>query len=332
MPIPPGDVLDAVGGMHSPIVVSHVVPDADALGSMLATALALSANGCTPRISLPAGSVSQRLGFLVESAKTVVATPDDFSSADGFIVLDTAKKPRCNVGPELRQTDWSNGRPVVNIDHHATNTSFGDVNWIVGEAGSTCELVYTWMKATGVKVDAVTATLLLSGIHTDTLGFSLPSTSVWSIAAAAELMQLGADVGDLGERLYRSQTRSEFDLLRVFYTNTRVNSGGRLAYSFASYDEIHNAGCAAADIDDQINVPRSLEGAELAMLFTEGHKGKIRINFRGAGAVTVVDLAGQFGGGGHTQAAGAIVDGDLQTVIKTVVEQASKHLAQFETT
>lgn len=329
MPIPPGDVLDAVGGMRSPIVVSHVVPDADALGSMLATALALTSKGCTPSISLPPGSVSQRLGFLVESAKTTVATADDFRTADGFIVLDTAKKPRCNVGPVLKQTEWSNGRPVVNIDHHAANTQFGDVNWIDGDAGSTCELVYAWIKATGVKVEPAMATLLLSGIHTDTLGFSLPSTSAWSLVAAAELMQLGADVGDLGERLYRSQTKSEFDLLRIIYANTRVEDGGRMAYSFASYDEIHGAGCSPADIDDQINVPRSLEGAELAMLFTEGHKGKIRINFRGSGAVTVVDLAGQFGGGGHTQAAGAIVDGDLQTVIKTVVERASKHLAQF---
>lgn len=331
MPIPPGDVLAAMVGMRSPVVISHIVPDADALGSMLATALAMSSKDCTPRISLPPDSVSQRLGFLVELAEAVVAAPGDFSSADGFIALDTAKKPRCNVGAELRQTDWSNGRPVVNIDHHATNTQFGDANWVVGEAGSTCELVYAWMKAAGVTVTPAMATLLLSGIHTDTIGFSLPSTSVWSIAAAAELMQLGANVGDLGERLYRSQTRSEFDLLRVFYANTRVNSGGRMAYSFASYDEIHDAGCSAADIDDQINVPRSLEGAELAMLFTEGRKGKVRINFRGAGDVTVVELAGQFGGGGHVQSAGAIVDGDLQTVVKTVVERASIHLAQFQT-
>ena len=325
----PGELLEALKRSSSPVVIAHVVPDADALGSMLATALATACEHCRPTVSLPKGSLSQKLAFMVESAGARVATPGDFANADAFIVLDTARKDRCNVGPDLRQTDWSAGRPILNIDHHQTNTRFGDANWIEPHAGSTCELVYHLICAASLPISPTMASLLYAGILTDTLGFSLPSTTASALRAAADLVELGATVGDLGERIFRSQKKSEFDLLRVVYGNTRVVADGQVAYSSASFDEIHEAGCTAADIDDQINVPRSLDGVRLAMLFSEGKKGRTRINFRSSGSVMVTDLAAEFGGGGHAQASGAILDCGLQQAIDKVVPQAIEYMKKF---
>jgi phosphoesterase RecJ-like protein len=327
----PGEVIHALDAMRRPIMLSHVVPDADALGSMLSMALAWSSDECAPRISLPAPSVSQRLSFLVGMAGAAVATPADFAQADGFVALDAAKKGRCNIGPDLRETDWSAGRRLVNIDHHATNTRFGDVNWIVDGASSTCEMVYCLLRAAERPVTTPIPSLLFAGVQTDTLGFSLPTTSPSSLACAAELVALGADVAQIGERLCRSRTKSEFDLLRVVYANTRVIADGRIAYSSASLDEIHGAGCTAADIDDQINVPRSVNGAALAMLFTEGERGKTRINFRGSGEMTVADLAAKFGGGGHRQSAGAIVHENLHAAMSRVLAEAVSYVDNFQT-
>ncbi|MBI4718340.1 MAG: bifunctional oligoribonuclease/PAP phosphatase NrnA [Planctomycetes bacterium] len=322
-------MLAALAAMHRPVVIAHVVPDADALGSVFALAIALDSPTCHPRVSLPDGSLSQRLRFLYDMARVHVASPEDFQTADGFIALDTAKLDRCNVGPALKGTDWFAGRPLVNVDHHSTNTKFGTVNWVVDTASSTCELAYYVLRAAGRTISPTAASLLYAGIQTDTLGFSLPTVMPAALRAAGDLVELGADVGDLGERLCRSQSNSEFDLLRLVYANTRVLAEGRLAYSSASYEEIHGAGCTAADIDDQINVPRSLSGVELAMLFTEGRKGKTRINFRSSGAVTVIDLAAEFGGGGHMQAAGSVIDGSLSEVIEKVVPRAVEHLRKF---
>lgn len=328
-PSVPDEVMGAMARMAAPIVISHVVPDADALGSMFALAVAATSNGCHPKVSLPDGSLSQRLGFLRDLAEVRIAAVEDFQAGDGFVVLDTAKKSRCNVGPLLKETDWSAGRPLLNVDHHSSNTRFGDVNWIVDEAGSTSELVYRLLRATRRPISATTASLLYAGIQTDTLGFSLPTTTSTALRAAADLVELGADVGHLGERLSRSQTKSEFALLRVIYDNTVVMTGGKLAYSSAGFDEIHAAGCTAADIDDQISVPRSLDGVLLGMLFTEGKKGKTRINFRSSGTVTVSELAAQFGGGGHQQASGAILDCGLTEAIDRVVPRAVEHLHKF---
>jgi len=328
-PTIPPEAIAAIERMRQPVVIAHVVPDADALGAMLSMALAFTDGERKPKVLLPEGSLSQRLSFLVAWAQPRVALPADFAAADGFMVLDTAKKDRCNVGPALRETDWSASRPIVNIDHHATNTRFGAVNWIVDDAGSTCELVYQLLRAAARPITPVTASLLYAGIQTDTLGFSLPTTRPSALRAAADLVDLGANVGELGERLGRSQRQSEFDLLRVIYANTRIVGDGRVAYSSASHDEIQKAGCTPADIDDQINVPRSLDGVRLALLFTEGRKGKTRINFRGSGDVTVVELAADFKGGGHSQAAGAILDCGLQEAIDKVVPRAIEHMRRF---
>ncbi len=325
----PDAVLGAIQRMERPVVISHVVPDADALGSAFAMARALTNERRSPTVALPEGSLSQRLSFLLDMAGISIATDEDFSAADGFIVCDTAKKPRCNVGLERKDSDWSADRVIVNIDHHETNTNFGDVNWIVGEASSACELVYHFLCAADRPIDQATASLLYAGIQTDTLGFSLPTATASALHAGGDLVGLGADVALLGEKLGRSQSKSEFDLLRIIYANTSVLAGGEIAYSSASYQEIQDAGCSAADIDDQINVPRSVDGARLAMLFTEGRQGKTRINFRGSGNVTVIDLAAKFKGGGHSQAAGAIVDADLVATIAKVLPEAESHLSQF---
>lgn len=325
----PAEVFDSLARAKLPVVIAHVVPDADALGAMLGASLSLIGRAIPAKASLPPASISQRLAFLLDWAKVPAATPNDFAAADAFIVFDTARKDRCNVGPDLRETDWAGSRTIINIDHHSSNTKFGSVNWIDAKASSTCEMVYYMLREGGYEVSPVMASLLYAGIMTDTLGFSLPTTSASALQAAAGLVELGADVGELGERLSRSQRKSEFDLLRVVYDNTKLVGDRSIAFSSASYDEIHGAGCSAADIDEQINVPRSLDGVRLAMLFSEGLRGKTRINFRGSGNVKVLDLAAQFGGGGHAQAAGAILDCSLREAIDKVIPRAIEYMKRF---
>ena len=218
---------------------------------------------------------------------------------------------------------------MVNIDHHDTNTRFGDVNWIDPNASSTAEMVYRLLDGAGRTVTPTIASLLYAGILTDTCGFELPTTSTSCLQVAAELVRHGADVAQLGERLCRSLTSSEFDLLRTVYANTKIVADGEIAYSTAGYDDIIGAGCTAADIDDQVAVPRSLQGVRLSFLLTEGNKGKTRINFRGEGNVEVLELAKRFGGGGHRQAAGAVVDGCVEETLPTILNAAIEHIKNF---
>ena len=322
--------LDALRLVRQAFVVCHVTPDADAIGSALGFATALRGHGVDATLGLPEGCVAQKLEFMLDLApdtpRATVWNPQ--GSYDAAVVLDTAGEKRINIQPPL---DLTGDLVVFNIDHHITNTDFARHNWVDPHATSTCELVARLLVGLGWTPTPPIASLLYAGIHGDTAGFSLPTTSAAALHTAADLVNAGADVTHIGERLCRSQAHNDFELLRRVFDNTNVTAGGRVAYSYLSHEDFIQSGCKAETIDDQVSIPLGLKGVQIAMLFTEGEKGVVRINLRGEGTVTVLDLAQRFGGGGHAQAAGArIRNKPIQEVIKKVVTAAAEQLAGHE--
>jgi len=325
---PPGAVLEALGRVRRPVIVGHVTPDADCLGSMYGLAVMLRLHEVDARVGLP-GDVAAKLQFLIELAPAVprVAGWDDAAGYDALIAVDTASQKRINLSapPAL-----DGGLTSFNFDHHITNTDFATHNWVDSHATSASELIARLLAVLEWKVPSQVASLLYAGIHGDTGGFSLPSTNSDALHVAAELVRAGADVAHLGEQLCRSQNRSDFELLRHVYDHTRLTEDGRIAYSHLSHADMVESGCTAADIDDQVSIPRALRGVRIAMLFSEGEPGEIRINLRGEGTVTVVEIAQQFGGGGHAQSAGVRMrNKPMEQVIGEVVAAAEAHLERL---
>ncbi len=322
----PDDISRAILAAHRIALAGHVTPDADCLGSMGALALGLKDLGKSMHVAMPAGSISRRLSYLTDLFDLQPATTLELQACDLLIGLDTAKDRRLNIDGKL---DALPGIPVLNVDHHATNTRFGKWNWVAPEASSVCELVVDLIAALGCPLTPTMATLLYAGIHGDTQGFSLSNTSTKSLAVAHVLAASGARIPEVCEKLQRSHSRSEFELLKVIYGNARVSADGRLAWSTASHEEITAAGCVAEDIDNQVEIPRSVEGIRVAILFTEGVPGKIRMNFRGERGAAVLELAREFGGGGHPTSAGAILDGSIAAVTEQVLAKARAFVAEL---
>ncbi len=317
MVIPPSELIEALSNAKRPLVVGHVTPDADAIASMLGLARALPSQAAM--VALERGKVAQKLRFMVELGQVPSADAARIADADLVAVVDTAGANRVNV-----EGKWEAiaDKFVVNIDHHITNPDFGRINWVVDSASSTSELIYRLITTAGWPLDAATASLLYAGIHSDTGGFSLPNTTADALNVAAALVRGGADVETIGSQLCRSQQRSEFDLIRAVYHNTRLAAGGKIAYSTISHQEIVGSGCTAEDIDDQVSIPRSLSGVRVAMLFSEGEPGVIRINFRGEDGTPVLPLARKLGGGGHTFSAGARIRDAMDSVVARVLSEA----------
>ncbi|MBL8878124.1 MAG: bifunctional oligoribonuclease/PAP phosphatase NrnA [Phycisphaerales bacterium] len=322
----PVEICNAIQAATRIGLVGHVTPDADCLGSIAALWLALPELGHHPCAFVPESTVSRRLSFLLRHAGLTAAPAGELDACDLVIVVDTAKERRVNL-----EGKWESllAKPLLNIDHHSTNTRFGKWNWVNSHAASSCEMVYELLRALNCQVTPTIATLLFAGLHTDTQGFSLASTTAHTLAIAHDLAGAGARISEVCERLHRSQSKPEFDLVKVIYANTRVTPDGRLAWSSASYDEITAAGCTAGDIENQVEIPRSIEGISAAILFSEGHPRKIRINFRGEGTVPILNLAQQFGGGGHIHSAGAMLDGDLREIESRIVEAATRFLSDL---
>jgi len=319
----PVEICDALLAANRVALIAHVTPDADCLGAIGAMHVALPELGKHPYAALPPETVARRLRFLAELAGVRCATADELAACDLALVMDTAREKRVNVEGKLEALP---GVSIVNIDHHATNTQFGQWNWIEGDASSSCELITLLIQALGCQITPTIATLLYAGIHTDTQGFSLSNTTTRSLQVAHELAAAGADIIHTCERLNRSRSRSEFELLKVVYRNTQVSDDGKLAWSTANQAEIIGAGCHANDIDDQVEIVRSIDGVKVAILFSEGNPGKVRMNFRGERDVAVLELAKQFGGGGHHASAGAILDGTVDEVMLRVIPAAKEYV------
>ncbi|MCK4340402.1 MAG: bifunctional oligoribonuclease/PAP phosphatase NrnA [Phycisphaerae bacterium] len=323
----PAEICVALRDAHSIALMGHVTPDADALASMGALWLALPELGIYPHLVLPEGTVSRQLQYLVRYAGLRHCACEDLQDCDLIVALDTAKEKRLNDNDHL---GILTNIPIINIDHHTTNTEFGRWNWIVPQASSTSELVYGVLRELGCQITPTIATLLYAGIHTDTQGFSLSNTDPHSLRVGHELALAGAQIPEVCERMHRSRSRGEFELLSVVYRNTRVSDDGRLSWSTVTHEEIQLTGCQASDIDDQVEVPRSIEGILVAILFSEGEPGKIRMNFRGERGVSVLDLAGQFGGGGHHASAGARQRGTMEEITNRVLPAALEFVAGLE--
>jgi phosphoesterase RecJ-like protein len=315
------DICDTIRAAGKIALIGHVTPDADCFAVIGAMHLALPELGKYAYASLPEGTVARRLAFLVEMAGVKPATGHELAECDLALVMDTAKDRRVNVQGKLEALP---NAKIVNIDHHATNTCFGELNWIEGDASSTSELVYLLIRALGCQITPTIATLIYAGIHSDTQGFSLSNTTTRSLEISHQLAEAGADIIHTCEKLNRSRSRSEFELLKVIYRNTQVSEDGRLAWSTVNHAEITHAGCHANDIDDQVEVVRSIEGVKVAILFTEGRQGKIRMNFRGERGLSVLELAKEFGGGGHHASAGAILDGTVEEITDRVIPAAKE--------
>lgn len=324
-PIPvPADVQTAIRGAKRVALAGHVTPDADCLGSLGALHLALPELGIRPSVAMPANSVSRRLAFLPELCGMTWASDAELKACDALLVVDTAKSQRVNIDGKV---DSYAGVPIINIDHHATNPNYGKWNWVDAGRSSSAEMVYEVVRALGCAVTPTLATMLYAGIHSDTQGFSLSNTTPRSLEIGHDLAQAGARIAELCEKLDRSHSRGEFELLQIVYRNTRVSDDGRLAWSCVSHDEFAHTGCVASDIDDQVEIPRSIEGIRAVILFSEGNRGKIRMNFRGERGTSVLELAQQFNGGGHKAAAGAIMDGTIEDVVAKVVPGALRFVA-----
>jgi len=317
------DIRLSLEESQKPWVFGHVNPDADCIGSLLVIAGALRAMGKQPHLVLPTETVSQKYKFMLDLAPEFLSQPPRHPrDADLIIVLDTALLKRINKPTDLDMP----AAPICNIDHHLGNDRFGTFNWIDVSAASTSQMVCLLLKAMNVNFTPNQATLLYAGLHSDTCGFSLAGTDPIALAVGSELARANAKIGWVCQKLHRSLKLSEFKLMKVVYANTQLSPCSRVAWSTVTQAEMNAIGAKPIDIDEQVSVPRSIDGVKIAVLFSETRPGLVRINLRAEDDINILPLAKFLGGGGHAQAAGATQHGNFDDVVRLVTQTTVEYL------
>lgn len=300
---------------HSILIVSHIRPDGDAIGSLLGLGLTLEAAGKSVEMVLR-DEVPEKFRSL-PGVDRIQALPS--MQHDVFIIVDSGDLER--IGE-----DYILGNPDLQIDHHATNPHFGKLNLVLPDEAATCVILAEKLPVWGFPIPKPAAIDLISGILTDTIGFRTSSTNANALRQAARLMDIGADL-----------PAAYFDMLvKVSYENARYWGAGlsslqrhdSLIWAVVKPEDREWSGYNGLDDGDLTDILSSIQDADIAVLFNVHSLNLTKISWRSKPGFDVSTLAHSFGGGGHAAAAGAELEMSLDEAMPLILSATERRIIE----
>ena len=306
-------ILEVIREHKTFCIVGHVRPDGDCIGSQLALALALRNEGKQVTV-WNEDAVPQKLKFL--DPEGLFQKPRRGEKFNCVIATDCASFARLGKAGECA----GERKVLINIDHHASNPRYGDVNWISPRDPSCGELIYRLIKVAHWPITKPMADLLFTAISTDTGSFQYATTRPGTFHAGAELVTRGANLAKICNEVYQSYPVSRAKLLQHVYSKFRLTDHDRIAWFWLKQKDFTRTGAEADDTEGLIDHIRDIEPVVVACVFEELEPGLTRISLRSkSDRVNVSEICGQFGGGGHPAAAGARIAGTPLSVQRKVI-------------
>ncbi len=313
-------ILDGIRESQTLCVVGHVRPDGDCIGSQLGLALALQNQDkkvvCWNQDPLPA-----KLAFL--DTHKIYQPPRAGRKFDCVIATDCASFERLGqTGEHIK-----NRKLFINIDHHASNTRYADLNWVSAKQPSTGELIFRLLESANWAVTPPIADCLFAAVSTDTGSFQYPTTRPATFNVASKLVERGADLAKVCHEVYQSYPLSRVRLLKHVYNHFHLTHEDRTAYFWLKPADYARTGARPDDSEGLIDHLRAIQPVVVACLFEEIDPGLIRISLRSKSERVDVNLiATKFGGGGHSAAAGARLPGKPLSIQRQVLAAIKKAL------
>lgn len=325
MPLDWSPLVKFLRQSERPLLMTHIRPDADGIGSQLALADALRTMGKRPRVVI-ASKLPPRYDFLDPGRKVIenfTAPGDDFRSCDAIIVMDTGTWGQLgDFGPFLKSMTC----PKAVVDHHQTQDDLGGLAFVDTSAEATGRLSYEIIRALGAPISPHAAHMMFMAVALDTGWFRHPNATEKTFALCSELVKLGATPTTLYEQLFEAAPVARLKLVGRALERLQTRANGQIAYTEIVLKDYGDTGAVPGDTEDLINYPRCVEGVEVALLFIEQFDGGTKVSFRARSKVNVAELATRFGGGGHKLASGARVEGSLATVREQVIATVQEAL------
>jgi len=291
------------------LIATHIDPEADAIGSSVALFRALRSLG-KDVIVYNRDLVPRICQFLPGSDAVTDQIPERL---ENLILMD------CNI-PKRAGLDGKEARFAVVIDHHKTENDFGNIRWIMPEAPATGLMTYFLIRELGVSIDSEMATNLYAAIGIDTGIFRYPNTDATSLEVAGELVRHGARPGEIAERLFNNFTKKRFILFQRMLENMEILD--ELAITVIPSDFFEETGTTAEDTENFVNTALVMEDIKISALMRELKSGSWKVSLRSKGDVDISTVAVLYGGGGHRNASGCIIEeSDIETAKRMLVKE-----------
>ncbi len=315
------EAVTAIAGASRLAMACHIGPDGDAIGSMLAMAVAAVENG--KEVFPSFGHPFTLPGTFAFLPTDMLVAPDKVpAEPDVMVTFDAGSADRLG---DLRGPAERAGTLIV-IDHHKTNDGFGRLNLIVPDAAATAEIVIDLLDALGWRIGPVTATALHVGLVTDTGRFQYANTAPKTLRAAARMVEAGARPEIIGRHVYEETPFGYLHAAGAVLSRAVLEVDRRLVWSVLTIKDLNISGIGLDDTDPLIDALRTAQESDVAVLLKDLGGGRIKGSMRSRGRVDVGAIAEVFGGGGHHNAAGFTASGSVDAVMATIRE----HLEPFD--
>jgi phosphoesterase RecJ-like protein len=316
------EVSDILREQNGFLIVTHVNPDGDAVGSLLGMYNALKESGKTVA-ALTRETLPEMYSFL-PGFEEVVISPQQLTFTPLYIVsLDVAERGRIYA-----DLDSFPNVPIINIDHHPTNPEFGTINLVDSGASATSEIVFGLLKSAEINISSDTAKCLYTGLVTDTGCFRFKGVTSKTFQIASEMLSSGIDSYEVTRFLFEEYPPVRLKLEKLVLERMEEFFEGRLVFSTIYESDIAKLGASMADSENLVNRLREGKGTQVGVLFTCMNDGLTRVSLRSKD-IDVSVIAKELGGGGHANASGIKSNSNLQMLKTQILERVKTSLERL---
>lgn len=313
------EIKELVINSKSIYLASHINPDGDNLGSLLALAMGLRSLNKNINI-IKVDNTPKDYLFLPEIDNLSEYTVD--TVGDLFIALDCGDIDRLGYAKEIAL----NSKYIINIDHHRTNTEFGNINIVEPNISSTGEIVYELLEGLGIELTKDMATSLYTALSTDTGSFIYSNTTGRTYEIAGKLLDKGIDLNNIVVNLYQSKSLSGTKLYIEAINTMKFYFDNKVSLTYVTKDMIERNNASWDDTEGLVNFGRDIEGVELSCLLKEYGEDEIKVSLRSKEYLDVSNIAKNFNGGGHIRAAGLTINDNLENAVERLLAEIEKAL------
>ncbi|MCR4881151.1 MAG: bifunctional oligoribonuclease/PAP phosphatase NrnA [bacterium] len=315
------DIIQKISEANNILIISHIGPDGDTIGSTLALAEIINTNFENKNVHFVIQhKIPDIYKFLPNSDKAFLTNREvEISCYDLAIGIDCATKKRMGYFEAI----FDKAKFKINIDHHETNNSYGDINVIFGNSSSTGEILFDFAKQMNLSITKNAAICLYTAILTDTGAFRYSNTTANTLLTASKLVELGANSHDIYEYCFESRPVEMIRIAAQAIAKAKFIKENKIAYTLVDRKMLNDFGAADEHLEGIPEMMRQATSVEIAFIIKETVKGEAKFSFRSK-EKDVATLCEQFGGGGHKLAAGCVLNCSIEEALMQVLPEVEK--------
>ena len=306
------NILEEIKKAESIVILTHENPDGDAIGTGLALYNALKQIGKNADIIIP--EYSRTFAFLPGTGE--IKKESDIKKYDLAISVDCATIKMLNGFVNY----FEDAKVKVSIDHHSTNTMFGDYNYVIPDAPACAQVLLVVLEYFKIDITKDIGTCILTGIITDTGGFKYSGVTAETFKFVAELLEKGINVSKVYKRVLQTKTKANFELNRIATDRLEFFENGKVAFTYITKEDEEKVNAESGDHEGIVETGRDIEGVEVSIFIRQTDKG-CKVSMRSNEYVNVSDVCLLLGGGGHIRAAGVSLQCTIEQAKEKILRQ-----------